>query len=168
MPTKILLTGLPRSGKSTLLERVLESIPDKRGFVTREVRRDNERIGFEIVDDENRRRMLASVEFDTPQKVSRYCVDIPGFERTLPRFFRYDETQVLYLDEIGQMELFSDRFKALALNYLNSTNTFIGTISKIYEDEFIKSVKGRSDIVLIEITPENREQKYGEIRNLLR
>ncbi|UCH07467.1 MAG: hypothetical protein JSV55_00235 [Deltaproteobacteria bacterium] len=45
----ILLTGPPRSGKSTLIEAVIERIKEPvTGFFTREMREGGERVGFSI------------------------------------------------------------------------------------------------------------------------
>ena len=39
---KILLTGMPRSGKSTLLKKIIENIPNKAGFITDEIKKNGE------------------------------------------------------------------------------------------------------------------------------
>ena len=52
MPKNILLTGLPGSGKTTLIRNVLSELPGWircAGFFTAEVREGRERTGFEIV-----------------------------------------------------------------------------------------------------------------------
>ena len=54
MKVKILITGPPRSGKSTLIARLIEYFSKKQisiyGFLTPEVREGNRRIGFDIED----------------------------------------------------------------------------------------------------------------------
>lgn len=44
----ILITGLPQSGKTTLLKTLLENYPQKTGFFTNEIRENGTRTGFEI------------------------------------------------------------------------------------------------------------------------
>ncbi len=44
----ILIVGLPKSGKTTLLKTILENYPKKTGFFTNEIRENDMRIGFEI------------------------------------------------------------------------------------------------------------------------
>ena len=47
----LLLTGPPRCGKTTLVERVVDALEGRlrlAGFLTREVRRGGERVGFDI------------------------------------------------------------------------------------------------------------------------
>jgi hypothetical protein len=74
----------------------------------------------------------------------------------------------LFLDEIGQMQLFSENFKELVIKYLDSSNTCIATLSKVYSDEFIENIKNRNDVIMIEITGENREEKEKYIQILLK
>jgi nucleoside-triphosphatase THEP1 len=172
LPMKLLITGLPRSGKSTLLERLINEIPHKRGFVTTEIREGGERTGFQAVTDTGHKQILSSIHIASQYKVPRsvggtYNVDVDAFDRLLSSLFDHNDTDLLYIDEIGRMELFSERFKELVNNYLIAPNNFIGTIPSAYDDEFIMKVKARTDVMLIEITPENRERKYEEIRKIL-
>ena len=46
MQKNILITGKPKSGKSTILEKVIFGIPDKVGFITKEIRANGQRTGF--------------------------------------------------------------------------------------------------------------------------
>ena len=66
------------------------------------------------------------------------------------------------------MELFSEKFKDLVLNYLNSENVFVATLTKVYNDKFTDSIKKRNDIKIIEVSEDNREEKKKFIKNLLR
>ena len=54
MKNKILITGPPRCGKSTLVSKLIEYFINEKnyivyGFLTPEVREDQERLGFDIV-----------------------------------------------------------------------------------------------------------------------
>ena len=159
--------GLPKSGKSTVLERLISGIPNKKGFLTKEITIGGIRKGFKIVASDGKEKVLASVDFNTQYKVSKYHVDLKGFEEILNEFFSFSKNDILYIDEIGQMELFSEKFKELVLLYMNSDNFFIGTLSKVYQDSFTKSLIQRKDIEVIEITPENREAEYQGLKSNL-
>ena len=74
----------------------------------------------------------------------------------------------MYLDEIGEMQLFSPKFRQLVSRYLNSTNQLIATISQTYSSLYTELIKERRDVQLIEITPQNKEEKYLEVKKLLR
>lgn len=162
-----MITGLPHSGKSTLLKGVISGLPHKVGFTTEEILRDGVRCGFAIENHRGKTSVLASVDLDTPFKVSRYCVDIEGFESMLPKVSDFENQDVLYLDEIGQMELFSTRFRRLVEKYLNAPNVCLATLSKVFNDEFIEQVKRRPDVILVEIHENNRESKRALVEALL-
>ncbi len=163
MPKNILITGMPRSGKSTLINKVISDIKNKVGFVTNEIREQGERTGFEVETHSRGKQLLSSKKINTPYKVSSYSVDLENFESILPEVENFQPNDFLYLDEIGEMELFSDKFKELTLKYLDSENTCLAGISKIYSDEFTEQIKNRSDVTIFEITEENREEVYNKV-----
>jgi nucleoside-triphosphatase len=163
---KILLTGEPRSGKTTLLEGFIEALPDKQGFVTREVREDGERVGFELVSSLGQSATLANVNSDSTVRVSRYGVEVERFDDFLADLPPVEADNLLYVDEIGQMELFSDSFKKLIGSYLNSKNSYAGTITSVYRDDFTEQVLEREDIILLNIGQNNREQISDALQGL--
>lgn len=167
MKINILITGMPKSGKSTLLGKIIQKFENRVGFITNEVRKDGERIGFEIVTNAGEKSMLANIEFKTDLKVSKYFVDIENLDLMISKVENFNQNDILFLDEIGQMELFSEKFKVLVEKYLDSTNICVATLSKIYSDKFIEDIKKRKDILLIEITEENRYEKEKYIETLL-
>ena len=74
MKKNILLTGQPKSGKSTLLKKIIEDMQNKVGFVTNEILEMEGRIGFEIETSQGEKAIIAHIGLDTPNKVSRYSV----------------------------------------------------------------------------------------------
>ncbi len=158
---------MPRSGKSTILKKIIKKLDTKVGFVTNEVCKNNNRVGFEIETNKGKKSMLANVDFKTNFKVSRYFVNIENLNSIIPKVEDFEDNDFLFLDEIGQMELFSERFKNLVIKYLDSSNTCMATLSKVYKDEFTESIKNRTDVILIEITEENRDEKEQYIETLL-
>jgi len=167
MRKNILITGIPKSGKSTLLKKVISNIQNKVGFVTNEILGENGRVGFEMETHLGNKETLAHINFKTPHKVSRYFVDIKNLESLIPEVFVFNENDFLYLDEVGQMELFSEEFKGMVTKFLDSRNTCLITLSAVYSNDFIESIKKRHDIILVEITPENREEKAVFITQLI-
>jgi nucleoside-triphosphatase len=164
---KIFLTGQPRSGKTTLLSKLLAEAKNKQGFVTEEIRDGGERVGFKLVSADGREAVLAHVDHESPYKVSRYYVDVRTLDQFIEPLFSISEGQLLYIDEIGQMELFSDRFKELANLYLDSDNRVLGTITSVYSDDYTEAVKARDDVEVTEITPANRDQLLVELEERL-
>lgn len=168
MAERILITAAPGTGKSTLLEKVVSEIPQRSGFLTREIRNeDGKRVGFIAIASSGEAFQIASVTKETPFKVSRYFVDVEGFGKFLQSLSAPNGSDLLYVDEIGQMQLFSDKFKEFVKDSLSSSNDFIGTISKVYSDAFTESLKSRKDINIVEITAENRNAVSHELSELL-
>ena len=168
MRTNIIITGIPGSGKSTILKKVISEYKNKVGFVTNEVRENGKRIGFEIETHSGEKSFLAHVDFKSDLKVSKYYVDINNLNDMITKVTEFNSDDLLFLDEIGQMELFSEKFKDLTTNYLDSPNTCISTLSKVYSEDFTEKIKNRKDIILIEITVENRGEKYKYIEALIK
>jgi len=168
MRKNILITGMPRSGKSTLLKKVIQNYDNKVGFVTNEVCENKKRVGFEIETQTGQKAVLSNVNFKTNFKVSRYFVNIANLDKIIPKVSEFHNNDLLFLDEIGQMELFSEKFKQLVLKYLDSLNICIVTLSKVYNDPFTEQLKNRGDIILLEIDEETRDAKEKYIEALLK
>lgn len=162
---KILLTGDPRVGKSTLLNDIIIDASNKHGFVTNEVLADGKRSGFELVSANGNKGLLASVDSSSEIRVSRYGVNVSEMNDFLGKLGHVPNNALLYIDEIGQMELYSEQFKYLVDSFLSSPNPFIGTLSNVYEDEFISTLKMRNDIEIIHITPLNRDAVRQDIKS---
>ena len=109
MQKNIIITGEPKSGKSTLLANIIKDIPNTVGIVTKEIQKNNARVGFEIESHANHKVILAHIESETKYKVSKYFVNIENLESILSEISTFKKGDLLYLDEIGQMQLFFQR-----------------------------------------------------------
>ena len=114
--------------------------------------------------DAGKTSILASVHLHTPHKVSKYGVDVPALESMLPPLFHYQRQHLLYIDEIGQMELYSPLFGKLVEEYLHAPNVFLGTLSAVYHDDLTAALRKRKDVERVEITVENRATAYADIK----
>lgn len=158
---KLLITGRPRSGKSTLLEKCIALSSQKQGFLSREVLEGGQRIGFELIGPNCQSVVMAHINSPSRLRVSRYGVNtnaIADFLHSLPAI---QPGELLYLDEIGQMQLLVPIFSATAMRYLDADNHFIGTISSVFRNEMIDSILDRDDTIVLNITKESREQAYS-------
>jgi nucleoside-triphosphatase len=162
---KILLTGEPHSGKTTLLKKVVAKFNNKQGFYTNEVLVNGNRVGFEVVTLGGERSTIAHIGFDKEKSVGKYGVDIEGLDNLIPSLLFFGPGQLLCIDEIARIELFSEKFKGLVNNYLDSSNNFIGTMANNFESYFRDSVLSREDIKVVVVTPENRDGLEKELIN---
>lgn len=163
---KLLLTGKSNCGKTTLLEGFIESVPNKQGFVADEMRENGERTGFRLVSSEGKTAMLANVDSPSDIRVSKYGVEIESLEQFLQELPPLNPENLVYVDEIGQMQLYSEEFKALVTRYLDEAKIYAGTLTCMYEDDFTRAVRERDDVVLLYITPENRDDVKRALQSI--
>ena len=108
--TRTLITGKPGVGKTTLVQKIIALMRpvNLAGFCTVEMRRGGVRTGFELQGVKGGRRILAHVDIVSPHHVGRYGVDTAGFESFLETLDLLNpEVELIVIDEIGKMELFS-------------------------------------------------------------
>jgi len=74
----ILITGLPGTGKTTLLRKIAEELKPFHpvGFFTSEIREANTRKGFELRSLNGKKGLLAHVDITSPYRVGKYKVDV--------------------------------------------------------------------------------------------
>lgn len=168
MRKNILITGKVKSGKTTLVEEIVKEISQKTGFLTKEIAEENVRTGFAIKTSHGFSAVIAQLEVPTPNIVGRFFVNIPAIDAVLPQVWTFDASDTLYIDEIGQMQLLSHEFANLVARYFDSSNTCIATISQIHVHEFTETLRKRNDVILLELSPENREEQKKLVQSLLR
>ncbi len=165
----ILITWFPKSWKSTLLNKIIKNFNNKTGFITKEIldKKLNKRIWFQMVSSTWKKELLAYKGLESDYRVWKYWVKINNINIILSEINKYNKTDLLYIDEIWEMEMFSEEFKNLVLNYINTDNLFIWTISKIYNDNFLKNIKKRDDAIVFELNENNRSEIEIKIKEYL-
>ena len=156
---KTLITGKPGVGKTTLVQKIIERMRsvNMAGFCTAEIRCLGSRLGFELQGLNGERRTLAHVEIDSRNRVGRYGVDKYGFEEFLAILDLLNpDVELIVIDEIGKMELFSKRFRSIVCDALNSDKQVLASIS-LKGNEFIREIKQRLYIHLLDMTHGNRD-----------
>jgi nucleoside-triphosphatase THEP1 len=157
-PKNILITGLPGSGNTTLVEKIVRQLDvPVAGFITREVRQRGNRVGFSIDTIDGQSGVLAHVDFKSRFRVGRYGVRIETIDKIAVPALKVSTMNILIVvDEIAKMECLSERFREAVLLALNSANPVLATIA-IKGDSFIQSLKSREDVSVIELNQANRD-----------
>lgn len=173
-PRKILLlSGAPHVGKTTLIEFLYNQLKDLKlpyhltGFITKELREEGERIGFDLIYLRDQtlviplaRRQKFVTSLDKKYQVGRYIVFPKNLEKML-EIIEGDLSQAtlepfLIVDEIGKMELLSEKFISFIEHLRREGHFFIATLGR-GEHPLLKSWSNLEEALHIEVTPENRE-----------
>jgi len=160
--TVTILTGAPRVGKTTTLMRVAQALKERGvkvgGVVSREIKTDSVRIGFEFIDlITNDRSVLASITGNGP-RVGKYIVNLDGCRFAAECLINaIDNSDVVICDELGPMELKSREFTDSVKNLLRIDKKIIVIVHQKLQHPLIDKFRNKSDL-LIELNSKNGEK----------
>ena len=177
-PRIIMLTGRPGVGKTTIVRAALDAWTANgraaAGFHTREeLRDDGRRAGFEIVAADGRRASLARREARGGKKshvgrVGQFKVNTDAVrDVAMDALKSAGGDRLLVLDEIGRMELLCEGFDVAARDALDASRVGIATVPSRAMEPFVAAVKARADVLLLEVTRENRDALLVAVRDAL-
>jgi nucleoside-triphosphatase len=160
----LLLSGNPGVGKTTVLTKTVDALKVKGysvgGMISREAREGNVRVGFEIIDLTNSKHgWLAHVNQKTGPRVGKYLVNLEDLDHVGAQAITeaVEKCDVITIDEIGPMELFSQKFKQALKQALESQKLVLAVVHGKARDPLINEVKQRGDVEIFTVTSANRE-----------
>ncbi len=160
-----LITGPPGIGKTTLLLETVNLLKKRGikvgGMLSHEVRENGNRVGFEIVDlGSGKRGWLARVNQQTGPQIGKYRVNLRDLENVGAEAIAaaVNKCEIVAIDEIGPMELFSQKFRNAVKNALQSSMTTIAVVHWKAKDELIDCAKGMKGAEIFVVTSENRNR----------
>jgi nucleoside-triphosphatase len=161
----ILVAGRPGVGKTTLIKKLAEKLSGEvAGFYTEEIRKAGVRVGFKIRSFAGREGILAHVDIKSDKRVGKYRVNLEDLEKVGVDSILggLEKANFILIDEIGKMEMYSERFKEVVIKVLDSNKFLIATIIG-KSHSFADKIKKREDIKLFEITRVNRDDLFQDI-----
>ena len=185
---KIGITGLPRSGKSGVLQKTVDMLIEQRkkeltskgeeyenynivgSMLMEPLVVDGERVGFECVNYQSgERAIIAHREIDSRMRVLGYGIDLEELERVgVPAIEdaarRYE---VIMVDEIGKFTVESDLFVRTVRAALEADKPTLMTLHKKSRHPLLQDIRRRDDARVLEVTPVNRPLLPYKIHKLL-
>lgn len=165
--TRLLIEARPGAGKTTAIGRLAELLREAgvplSGFLTRELRESGRRVGFEIETFRGEQGLLAHVDLKGPPRVSRYGVNVEEFERlALPALDPPGEKGVVLIDELGKMELLSERFGEAVGALFDGPVAIVATVQAT-RHPFTDALKRRPGVSTVKLSAANRDRLPGEL-----
>jgi nucleoside-triphosphatase len=160
-PVKVLVEARPGAGKTTAVIRLADRLRAAglplAGFFTEEVRERGVRVGFRIETFEGDRGLLAHVNLPGPPRVGKYGVDLDGFERLALAALDPPAGGATVIDELGKMELASNRFRETVTAVLGADVPVVATVHA-FRHPFTDQLKRRSDVEVVRLSRANRDE----------
>ncbi len=154
---RIAVTGRPGIGKTTLCLKVYERLRGKKsvsGFITLEVREGGKRIGFKLHDlNSGEELWLAKVGEGFP-RVGKYVVFLSSIDVFAEKIEGYD-SDLIVIDEIGPMELKSERFVSAVDVLLECDKDLLVTVHYRSRHPLVERIK--REFLLYVLDEKNRD-----------
>ena len=160
-----LLTGKPGMGKTSLIKQVVAGFQLKAGgFYTEEIRKSGIRLGFKLVTLDGHEAILAHADFNKRFRVGKYGVDVESLNRVGVSALREasEQCDLIVVDEIGKMELFSPGFREAILEIIDSGKRVLGTIM-LGPNPWADAIKLKPQVKVIEVTRANHHRVFEEL-----
>lgn len=161
----ILVTGLPRIGKTTVLLKIAEELSSMGykvgGMTSREVLEGGFRVGFEVEDYvSGEKGWLANTHLLVGPRIGKYRVNLQDLDSigvaAILRASR--DADIVLIDEIGPMELLSENFRDAVTKVVNGAKPLFGTVHYRTQDSLVTRLKARNDCQMVVVSVENRTQ----------
>lgn len=167
------VTGPPRCGKTTVLERTVDRLQSEYavgGVLTPERRVDGERVGFLLRDlATGATTTLASVDRETGPSIGKYRVDVDavnGFGVDAIEHAR--DADVVVIDEIAPMQLCSDQFVAAITDVLDARLPVLAAVYEHGSEGVAADLCRRDDVTVHRVTERNRDDLPDRLAGRLR
>ena len=173
---KIGITGMPRVGKTQALLKIIGSLEKSgytvEGMITKSIIKKKKRVGFYVIDlQTNEKEVFAHVDFESKEKVGNYGVDIAALENigvpAIEKAITDNDVDIIVIDEIGKMEMLSEKFCEIVIDALDSDKPIMVTLHKKSRTPLLQDVRRRDDIRILEVTPVNRNLLPYKIEKIM-
>ena len=186
---KIGVTGLPRSGKSAVMQKVVSMLSDERldemrirgddvsaakllgGMRCEPVIENGERMGFKVINFQSgEEAVMAHKNIDSRMRVLGYGFDTEALDTVAVPAIQeaMDDYEVLVIDEIGKFSVESEAFVEIVRKAMEIDKPTLLTLHKKSRHPLLQDIRRRDDARILEVTPVNRALLPYKIHKLIR
>ena len=163
---RIAITGRPEVGKTTLIERVLERLPDgcAGGMYSKEIRVIGRRVGFALFDvATGAEGRLAHLHQRVGPMVGKYTVNVDSLESVGIAAVRHaiETKDLVVIDEVAPMEFHSPHFVPVVEEALASDKALL--ISTHANSDHPVAHRVRQELQLFRVKLSNRDRLVEEV-----
>ena len=162
---KIGITGLPGSGKTYTLKRVIEMLTNEDeeltvgGMIDEKITDGRRDIGIKVRNlITNEEVIFANPETESKITVGNLGVDLSLFESVAIDAIRSacESCDILIIDEVGKVEVESQAFVDIVKEAMDVDKPMIITLHKKSRNPLLQDIRRRDDVRILEVTPTNR------------
>jgi len=173
---KIGITGMPSVGKTDTLIKIIEKIEQSgytvEGMITEPIIEKKKRVGFYVMDWQTKEKeVFAHLTLDAKDRVGKYGVDVNALEKigipAIEKAIEDDDIHIVIIDEVGKMEMLSEKFCEVVIDALDSDKPILVTLHKKSRSPLLQDVRRRDDIRILEVTPVNRNLLPYKIEKIM-
>lgn len=172
---KIGITGLPGSGKTHALMKVVEMLEEENckvgGMITEPIVEKNRRVGFYVMDwNSKNRAVLAHISVQSKFYVGKYGVDLESLDKIGVSALKCacKDADIIVVDEVGKMEVESDQFVDAVKEAMDTEKPMLLTLHKKSRNPLLQEIRRRDDVRILEVTPINRNLLPYKIIKLMK
>ncbi len=162
---KIGITGLPSSGKTYTLKRVLEMLANEEedlvigGMTHEKIIEERRTVGIKVIDLQTKEEAIyAKPDFESKVTVGSLGVDLAAFDSVAVKAIKdaCETCDLIVIDEVGKTEVESQAFVDAVKESLDVDKPMIITLHKKSRNPLLQDIRRRDDVRILEVTPTNK------------
>lgn len=171
---KIGITGLPGSGKTYVLLKVIEMLGDSGlrigGMINEPIDDGRRKTGCSVRNLETgETEVFASADIESRIIIGKLGVDVEALEKVGVNAIRLaaEECDIIVIDEVGKLEVECPAFIDAVKEALDVGKPMIITLHKKSRNPLLQDIRRRDDVRILEVTPTNRNLLPYKIIHLM-
>lgn len=160
---KVGISGAWGARKTETLESIIRMLSDEDievgGMVTEPIMEDNRRVGFQVMDWSTKEKaVFAHLDLDSPTEIKGYGVNLDSLNEVGVKAIKdaAKEKEVVLIDEIGKMQVESEKFKEVVSKIFEIDKPLIITFEKKSRNTLLQDLRRRDDVRMLELTDVNK------------